>query len=320
MNLIKSLALKVPQIRDIWHQREQAMSDRDHLRTQLDMTVASNEDLKVDFERLKDEITSLRATIEGVKTVQFCGRKIAIYGQPGDAYFDALNDHHTNAFFEFAASVVPQDAVCLDIGANIGLTAAALAAQARQVHSFEPSPSVYSFLERTLAANNANNVVKNRLAVGRDKGELRFFDDANSASASHLISDQTLARDAEVRVPVTTIDAYAKENDLARIDFIKIDIEGFEIDALKGGESTIRSLKPTALVEFNSFTMIGFRNVNPRDFLDYFRGLFPYVYKWSGSQPVLVGSDSEALTFLHDHLTGAGAVDDLMGRFTPLEA
>lgn len=315
MGIIKSLALQVPQIRDIWKQRGQAQAERRELEVRLQDAVALNAQLQVELEHLREAGNAMKSA----KLVDFCGRQLVIHGRAGDAYFDAIGDHRTNDFFKFAVSTLKPDAVCLDIGANIGLTASALACNVGEVHSFEPSPPTFLYLLQTLSANRATNVKARQVAVGKEPGELSFFDDANSASASHLVIGDTLGRETNIKVPVTTIDAYARDEGLERIDFIKIDIEGFEIDALHGGERTIREARPLTFVEFNSFTMIGFRNINPREFLDYFRDLFPFVYKWSGTAPIQIASDSDALTFLHDHLVGAGAVDDLLGSFSPLD-
>lgn len=72
------------------------------------------------------------------------------------------------------------------------------------------------------------------------------------------------------------------------------------------------------LVEFNSFTMLGFRDISPRDFLRYLLALFPFVYRWNGNRAAHIESDGAALGFLHDHLVSAGCVDDLLGSFSPL--
>lgn len=115
---------------------------------------------------------------------------------------------------------------------------------------------------------------------------------------------------------MSTLDAFVGIHCIEKVDFIKIDVEGFEIDVLRGGRETIERLKPSLLVEFNAFTMVGFRDINPRDLLRLLRETFPYVYRFKDGQPLLIDSDHAALTFIHDNLVSAGCVDDLYCSFT----
>ena len=116
---------------------------------------------------------------------------------------------------------------------------------------------------------------------------------------------------------MSTFDAFVKAHSVERIDFIKIDVEGFEIDVLRGARETIERLKPSLLIEFNAFTMVGFRDINPRDLLRLLREMFPYVYRFKDGQSLLVDSDRAALGFIHDNLVSAGCVDDLYCSFKP---
>lgn len=305
MPSLKKIARQIPGVRSAYKK--------------VDRLTAEVSELRLENAKLIDQVNELKNPPPPFKTVSLMGNAMKIYGRHGDSYFEGLNEAHTNDFFAFAASKLSAaNSVSFDVGANIGLIASTLSAVCKAVHSFEPSPSTIPFLQQTLDANNASNVVINNAALGAAKGELRFFDDQNSTSASHIITDDTLGRASEVVVPVTTIDAYVGEKNIEQLDFIKIDIEGYEIDALRGGESTIKKLKPIVLVEFNSFTMIGFRNVNPREFLDYLRRLFPYLYTWENGRPVAIKSDNDALGFIHNNLVLHGCVDDLLGSFTPL--
>ena len=62
-------------------------------------------------------------------------------------------------------------------------------------------------------------------------------------------------------VPMTSIDAIVAELSLQRLDLIKIDVEGFELDVLKGALQTIRRFRPRIVAEFNSFALIANRNL-----------------------------------------------------------
>ena len=58
---------------------------------------------------------------------------------------------------------------------------------------------------------------------------------------------------------------------LDRVDFIKIDVEGFEQDVLQGMPVTVNRFAPFIFIEFNSFALTQFRNVSPRSVLEYLR-------------------------------------------------
>ncbi|KRB32104.1 MULTISPECIES: FkbM family methyltransferase [Mesorhizobium] len=244
----------------------------------------------------------------GEKDVTLCGKK-------GDIYFDnAVPDEP----FTFAMTALPNAAVVFDIGSNIGMTAVVAAKQgAAKVYAFEPDPNVFSFLLDTVKANAAL-VDAHNIALGSKEGTLSFFSNPDSASASHLVTENTLGHSPTHRVRMSTFDAFVTSHQIHRIDFIKIDVEGFEIDVLWGARETIPRLKPSLLIEFNAFTMVGFRDINPRDLLRLLLETFPYVYRFKDGKPQLIDGDDAALGFIHDNLVSAGCVDDLYCTFQPV--
>ncbi len=64
-----------------------------------------------------------------------------------------------------------------------------------------------------------------------------------------------LSTNGPVKVEVTTLDAYVRQMQLARVDFIKIDVEGAEVSLLKGAEETINRYHPTLIIEINASTL-----------------------------------------------------------------
>ena len=78
------------------------------------------------------------------------------------------------------------------------------------------------------------------------------------------MSEQT--REAStVNVEMTTLDILVKQLGLKRLDLVKIDVEGFELDILKGAIETIKTFNPRfVVVEFNSFAICCNRNQSPQ--------------------------------------------------------
>lgn len=253
------------------------------------------------------------------RELTFGEKTYAVYGRAGDPYFEKIRlDDPTNHFFQFALRrYAPQTMV--DVGANIGVTSLIAALSTERVIAFEPLADPFDCLCATIRANNLTNVEPIRAAVGASAGEVSFFSSSRSTAANHIVTADTLSHGVDVTTPMLSLDDFTDQRELSRVDFLKIDVEGFEIDVLTGAAKTIEKYQPTALVEFNSFTMIAFRNLNPRDLLTMLRRTFPYVYRWQNGAPLRIGTDVEALAFIHQHLTGAGCVDDLLCAFQPAE-
>ena len=138
--------------------------------------------------------------------------------------------------------------VVLDCGANIGaFTKEALDAGAAKVVSIEPLERNIECLRRNFAKEIEQGwvvVYPNGVWNQEELLEFNMFD--NSALGSFVMADRgaTAQKATKVKIPVTTIDRIVAELGLEKVDFIKMDIEGAERKALKGGEVTIRKMRP----------------------------------------------------------------------------
>lgn len=175
----------------------------------------------------------------------------------GDPFTAAIVDGYGDELHNFCVANMSADAVAIDIGANLGLTACILSQVARRVVAFEPSPMVFEKLLHNLMANGVGNVEAHQMAVGSNAGEVRF--DGTSAFG-HVVEDGGTA------VPVDTVDALVAQLGLDRVDFIKIDVEGFEPHVLEGARRTIERFDPIIYMEFNSWCLMDVGRVNPMEF------------------------------------------------------
>ena len=135
--------------------------------------------------------------------------------------------------------------VVLDCGASDGdFTRQALAAGAGTVVSIEISPSSAECIRRNLAAEvSAGRVIVYPKGVWNKDDTLTLnVDDTNFAANSVVMRPDS--SHPSVPVPLTTIDKLVAELKLARVDFIKMDIEGAEVPALAGARETITRFKP----------------------------------------------------------------------------
>ncbi len=135
-----------------------------------------------------------------------------------------------------------------------------------QVHAFEPQPELAKYLQEIARAFKWRNVFIHTCALGSEPGHQNLHvpdtTGATSASAS-LIPDVASSESSHVptihKVQLTTLDHFIEDQGLERVDFIKIDVEGFELETLTGAQKTLASLHPAIMVECEQ------RHLNPQN-------------------------------------------------------
>lgn len=155
-----------------------------------------------------------------------------------------LAEQETDIYSAPGIAVRPGDVV-LDCGANVGVyTRHALDAGARLVVAIEPAPATLECLRRNLAAEIASGrvIVYPKGVWDKDDQLTLYVDPANTAAASFLHADPKFQQ--VQRVPLTTVDKLVGELGLERVDFIKMDIEGAEPNALRGARQTLARFHP----------------------------------------------------------------------------
>lgn len=164
--------------------------------------------------------------------------------------------------------------VFFDVGANIGvytLIASQLVGDNGQVHSFEPLPDVNDLLNTNVRLNKCNNVTVNPFAVGDRDGTTQIFINAQNALSSLGNTNRGAVLQSQ-NVRIVTLDSYSSSANLSRIDFLKIDVEGFEGHVLRGAEEILdRSTNLIVMSELakKNFKPLGF---SVKDVIDWMRG------------------------------------------------
>jgi len=152
--------------------------------------------------------------------------------------------------------------VVFDIGAHIGIFSYFFAKQvgsAGKVFSFEPAPLTYKMLRHTVEYNQLEDIVKtNQLAIADKAGELTFYIYSNSkiSSGNSLSPINPAGTPRGITVKTTSLDDFFSSQQLSRLDFIKIDAEGAELDILKGGQQIIRRYKPYITLEIHPRVLV----------------------------------------------------------------
>jgi FkbM family methyltransferase len=142
----------------------------------------------------------------------------------------------------------------LDVGAHHGLyslLAAARVGAGGRVFAFEPSPRERRALRLNLLLNLAGNVSVQGLALGKDNSEQNLFVvQGSQRGCNSLRLPEVFSATIPVRVRVIPFDGWLVKQKIDHVDFIKLDVEGGELDALKGGARLFeRRPRPTVLAE-----------------------------------------------------------------------
>jgi FkbM family methyltransferase len=147
---------------------------------------------------------------------------------------------------------LPENCVVVDAGANAGLVSLPVAREildrGGMVYAFEVQRMLYYALCGTAALNDLENLYVHNWALGSAVGTLKAGKPDYGAPQDFGMFSLVNQNDphASEQVPVTTIDSLA----LPRLDFLKIDVEGMEIEVLKGARETIRTWKPWCWIEY----------------------------------------------------------------------
>ena len=152
--------------------------------------------------------------------------------------------------------------IVFDIGTWIGLHTLFFAKSVQptgKVFSFEPNPFTYKELLKNIGVNNFDNIQTFELAVGSNeyKDQL-IFDSTHKSTGSlnkeiktDLMQSNTVEK---IEIEIVSLDYIISKEGIPLPDFIKIDIEGFEFDALMGMENLLKNKKPELFIEIHGAT------------------------------------------------------------------
>jgi FkbM family methyltransferase len=159
-----------------------------------------------------------------------------------------------------ATQILKKDAVMIDVGAHIGyysILASKAVGPGGKVVAVEPNPGTLRRLYKNLQLSNASNVVVEEVANTDRETTLQFFESSLWNSGMSSLSEANAIRAPGHSVVTTTVrgrplDAIVKELGLQRVDLVKIDVEGAEVQVLQGMKQILTELHPVLLVEMDA--------------------------------------------------------------------
>lgn len=147
----------------------------------------------------------------------------------------------------------------IDVGANYGLytVAAALSVgPTGRVWAFEPTPHCIPFLQRSLDLNECAQVTVIPIAISDRSGSVSFaltaIPETNAIAAGRADSADI------AQLPASTLDEMAQKNGWRDIDFVKVDVEGHETQAIRGGAAFFAATSPLVMIEISAVGSVDF--------------------------------------------------------------
>lgn len=188
--------------------------------------------------------------------------------------------HSNDAHYLTSGFIPEKGAIVIDGGVFDGGSAATFTQMGYQVYGFEMDSKNFNMAKKV--AEEKGFVIEN-LGLGSYKHKMNYVSN---------ISGSALTPYGKETTQITTIDSYVRENNIPRVDFIKLDVEGAELDTLKGAKISIARWKPIlALSAYHRledfWTLVNFVKsirsdyefamrqypITPEDEPDYFRRL-----------------------------------------------
>jgi FkbM family methyltransferase len=160
--------------------------------------------------------------------------------------------------------------IVIDVGANIGwytLQYAKLVGSKGKVFAFEPVSENFELLKRNVAENNYKNISCVQKAVSNQVKKVTM--ELSSRIGDHRIIQNTTSQKTTIQVDCTTLDIFFKEKN--KIDFLKIDAEGFDFFVLEGAKQIIEKNRNIVIfIEFNPY-LLNLNSVKPETLIDFLR-------------------------------------------------
>lgn len=202
----------------------------------------------------------------------------------------ATQQHHTE-YRPVFGPLIARDAVVIDVGAHAGQFSKLFARMAPEgrVYAFEPSAYARSILEPAIRWNRFGNITVRPMGLSDAPGESVLKTPIKARGGygfglAHL-GEETKREAHDQVVRLTTLDAFAAEAGLTRLDFLKADVEGWEGHVLKGGRETLARFRPALFLEVmeDSLARAG---TTPRDIWDMLEPLGYRARKDPAFEPV----------------------------------
>lgn len=205
---------------------------------------------------------------------------------------------------KFVSELLKEGMTCIDIGANIGYYStlySKIVGLKGKVISIEPSPLNFKYLKENLLIQKLNNFELFNCACGARDSEIKFQLDLRGNKCMIVSDSEKLTDPNIINVPIRQLDNIIQELKLQKIDFIKIDVEGYEWEVILGSNNLIKKFHPTTQIEIH-FKRLG--NQTTREILEFFKN--------EGYEVIYYDTSSGESSFFRTKKTKKLSIDQLL--------
>ncbi len=162
-------------------------------------------------------------------------------------YFGAYATEELNLIRDVLAAY--DRPVMMDIGGNCGHHALFASGHCQEVYVFEPYPLMYNQIIQKIDTNSLTNIRLFKFGLATEDATLKFYPPADNHTGLGSFRVETGAE--AIELSVRNGDRVAEEEGLRDVQFIKIDVEGFEVDAIKGISILLQQSRPSLFIEWS---------------------------------------------------------------------
>ena len=230
-----------------------------------------------------------------------------------DQYLGTLGRIFEPRSVELFRTIAGSPRTIFDVGANVGCTALLFADMAATVHAFEPSPSTFDFLRSNVDC--ATNVKPHNFGLGSKRQTNQItYNELNRSGG--FVSKGTKTNDGHITesIQIDTIDRFVRKQSIRDVDFIKIDVEGYEAHVIQGAKRTLKRQQPVVTMELNHWCLNAYQRTSVPDFFDFMRSVFPVLYAIEGSTFLDLHDPKESYIAMYCHIV-CGMHKSLVGAF-----
>ena len=166
---------------------------------------------------------------------------------------------------------VTKDSICVEVGSHIGTISVKLSKKCKHLYCFEPLKDSFVLLNKNLAINRCSNVNSYEIALSNEhkKTTIDFISKNNPGGSGLLYNYQKINSDIielknEYPIELITLDSF----NIEKLDYLKIDVEGYEKNVIEGGYETIKRCKPFIVMEIyenmNTFNKLSISQIKQR--------------------------------------------------------
>ena len=233
-----------------------------------------------------------------------------IYDIVGDDYLNlhVRDDFEPNMVY-LSKSLINKNDNVLDIGANIGCTSILFGSLASRVVSFEANPSTFHFLKKNIVNSKLINIDVHDFGLGSSVGEYEMAFSKDNRSGGFINSGNNASSGLKkTKVLIERLDNVVDKLKFG-INFMKIDVEGYEKQVLEGAEKTIKDNKPVVVLEMNHWCLNAFQRICIPDFLDFLRSRFPILLAVEGKTYANLHDKDDSYSVMYQHIVNFKYMD-----------